>query len=98
LTATIDQIRQRLAALQPLTLEIEDESALHAGHVGARGGGGHYRLAIVAQCFAGRGTLARHRMVYDALGEMMKGQIHALAIRAMTADEAADSSNGRSTA
>jgi BolA family transcriptional regulator, general stress-responsive regulator len=98
LTTTIDQIRKRLDALQPLSIEIEDESALHAGHVGARGGGGHYRLAIVAECFGGRGTLARHRMVYDALGDMMKGQIHALAIRALTAEEAANSSNGRSAA
>jgi BolA family transcriptional regulator, general stress-responsive regulator len=84
----IDQIRERLAALSPITLEIEDESHLHAGHAGARSGGGHYRLRMVSDCFQGHGTLARHRMIYDALGEMMQGPIHALAIKALTAGEA----------
>lgn len=84
----VETIRERLAALSPLLLQIEDESALHAGHAGARGGGGHYRVVIVSECFRGLGKLARHRMIYAALGEMMHGPIHALAIRALTADEA----------
>lgn len=84
----IDQIRERLASLTPLSLEIEDESHLHAGHAGARSGGGHYRLRMVSECFRGHGTLARHRMIYAALGDMMQGPIHALAIKALTADEA----------
>lgn len=86
--STIDQMRQRLAALDPVSLDIQDDSALHAGHAGARSGGGHYRLTIVAERFAGLSTVARHRMIYDVLGDMMRGSIHALAIRAIAADEA----------
>lgn len=85
----IEQMRQRLAALEPLALDIEDESHLHVGHAGARDGGGHYRLHMVSDHFSGHGTLARHRMIYAALGDMMHGPIHALAIKALTADEAA---------
>jgi BolA protein len=85
---TIDLIRERLGVLDPVSFEIEDESALHAGHAGARGGGGHFRLTIVSDRFRGKNTVARHRLIYDALGEMMRGPIHALAIRAMTAEEA----------
>lgn len=84
----VEQIRERLASLAPLSLEIEDESHLHAGHAGARSGGGHYRVRLISDCFRGHGTLARHRMIYDALGDMMQGPIHALAIKALTADEA----------
>lgn len=83
-----DRIRNRLAALQPALIEIGDDSALHAGHAGARSGGGHYSLHIVSAAFEGKNTVARHRMIYAALGEMMKGEIHALAIRAQTAEEA----------
>jgi len=75
------------AALAPEVLEITDQSHLHAGHPGARGGGGHYDLLIVSARFAGRPTVARHRMIYEALGDMMGGEIHALAIRARAPDE-----------
>lgn len=85
---TIDQIRERLAVLDPVSIEIDDDSALHAGHAGARSGGGHYRLTIVADCFQGKNTVARHRLVYDALGDLMRTRVHALAVRALTADEA----------
>lgn len=85
---TIDQIRERLAVLDPISIEIDDDSALHAGHAGARSGGGHYRLTIVAECFQGKNTVARHRLVYDALGDLMRTRVHALAVRALTADEA----------
>ena len=85
---TIDQIRERLAVLDPVSIEIDDDSALHAGHAGARSGGGHYRLTIVAECFKGKNTVARHRLVYDALGDLMRTHVHALAVRALTADEA----------
>lgn len=86
--STADQIRTRLAALQPDTLELEDESERHRGHAGYREGGGtHWRLTIVAQAFAGKPTLARHRMVYQALGEMMQHPIHALAIAARAPGE-----------
>ena len=85
--STIAAIRERLAVLEPQHLEIGDDSALHAGHAGARAGGGHYRLTIVAACFAGLSTLARSRTVYSALGDMMTGEIHALSLSAKTPDE-----------
>lgn len=82
------QIEARLtAALSPQSLHIDDESALHAGHAGARDGGGHYRVEIVAGAFSGKGTLARHRLVYDAVGDLMPSAIHALAIRALAPEE-----------
>ncbi len=84
----IQKIRERLAVFEPLSLDIEDDSALHAGHAGARTGGGHYRLKIVSSAFAGKNTLNRHRMIYHTLGEMMNMEIHALAICAQTAEEA----------
>lgn len=84
----IDEIRDRLAVLAPLSIEIEDDSALHAGHAGAKGGGGHYRMTMVSDAFIGKNTVARHRLIYGALGELMRTRIHALAIRALTAEEA----------
>ena len=81
-------IEQKLAALDPSRLEIADDSALHAGHEGAKEGGGHYRLTIISPQFSGKSTVARHRMIYAALGPMMQQQIHALAIRAYAPDEA----------
>jgi BolA protein len=74
-------------AFEPVTLQVEDESALHAGHAGARSGGGHYRVTIVSAAFAGKNTVARHRLIYAALGDLIPGAIHALAIRASTPDE-----------
>jgi BolA family transcriptional regulator, general stress-responsive regulator len=87
MTDVVSLMRERLAPLQPVTIEIEDESARHAGHEGAKGGGGHYRMRIVAAAFTGKSMLERHRMVYDALGEMMRREIHALTVRAQTPDE-----------
>jgi BolA family transcriptional regulator, general stress-responsive regulator len=81
------EIRERLAVLQPQAIDIEDESARHAGHAGAKGGGGHFRLRIVSTAFAGKSTLARHRMVYDALAELMRRDIHALSVSALTPEE-----------
>ena len=83
---TGDLLAARLASLEPTALEIEDESHRHAGHAGAREGG-HFRVAIVAAVFSGKGTLARHRLVYDAAGDLMRGRIHALSIHARTPDE-----------
>lgn len=82
-----DAIRERLAGLQPLSLEITDESALHAGHEGAKSGGGHYRVTIVSSLFAGQGTVKRHRLIYAALGTLMKREIHAMSITASTPEE-----------
>ncbi|MFZ1910225.1 MAG: BolA family protein [Burkholderiales bacterium] len=82
------RMRQRLAALAPVSLELLDESAKHQGHAGWRPGGNtHWRLTIVAEAFRGKPTLARHRMVYQALGELMDHPIHALAITARAPDE-----------
>jgi BolA protein len=83
-TATrIERMRARLeAALAPERIEIVDDSAKHAGHAGARDGRGHYTVEIVARAFAGKPLLARHRMVYAALGDMMQTDIHALSIKA----------------
>ena len=80
-------IRGRLAALDPQSLDLLDESGLHVGHEGARAGGSHFRLTIVSPRFAGRDTLARHRMIYAALGPLMQREIHALAIQALAPDE-----------
>jgi len=84
---TVEALRERLATLQPLSLAIEDESHLHAGHAGARDGGGHFKLDIVAAAFSGKGTVARHRLVYAAAGDLMRGRIHALSIRAFAPEE-----------
>ena len=84
----IDMIREKLtAALSPEQLDIIDESHLHAGHPGARGGGGHFNVTIVSESFKSESLLARHRMVYDALGDAMKNEIHALSIKANTPEE-----------
>lgn len=80
-------MQERLAALDPQRLEIIDDSAKHAGHEGARSGGGHYRMTIVSARFAGKGTLERHRLIYDALGTMMRREIHALSIKALAPEE-----------
>ena len=84
-----DDIRGRLAALEPQSLELVDESERHHGHAGWKEGGGtHWRLAIVSRRFAGQSAVARHRMVYQAIGELMHNPIHALAIQASTPEEA----------
>lgn len=80
-------IRSRLdQALAPEHLEIVDESPLHAGHAGAKGGG-HFAALIVSARFSGLSGLERHRLVYRVLGDLMPGEIHALSIRALTPDE-----------
>ena len=83
-----DEIRTRLASLAPERLDLEDESERHRGHAGWRDGGNtHWRLTIVSAAFAGKNTVARHRMVYAALGELMQHPIHALAITARAPGE-----------
>lgn len=84
----VERIEARLEPLHARHLVVRDDSALHAGHVGAREGGGHYFVHIVSAAFEGRSTVTRHRMIYDALGDMMKSEIHALAIRAVSPTEA----------
>lgn len=80
------EIRTRLEALSPSSLNLEDESAQHAGHAGASAGG-HYRLTIVSSRFQGLNAVARHRLVYENLGDLMQHGIHALAISAYTPEE-----------
>jgi BolA family transcriptional regulator, general stress-responsive regulator len=83
-----DSIRSRLQALEPLALDLVDESEQHRGHAGYREGGStHWRLSIVSPRFAGKPVVARHRMVYQALGELMQHPIHALAITARSPEE-----------
>jgi len=80
-------IESRLASLDPQSLEIRDESHLHVGHPGARSGGGHFHLVIVSPQFSGKPVQLRHRMIYNALGAMMKREIHALSINAYAPEE-----------
>ena len=88
MNARVEQIRTRLdAVLAPSTLEVEDESHRHAGHPGARDGRGHFRVRVVSAAFRGQSSLARHRAIYAALGEMMQTDIHALAIDARAPEE-----------
>jgi BolA protein len=88
--STIDRptmIRERLTqAFAPETLEIIDESHKHAGHASARGGG-HFAVHIVSPAFAGKSLVQRHRMVYEAMGDLMQQEVHALSIKAETPNE-----------
>jgi BolA family transcriptional regulator, general stress-responsive regulator len=78
-----ERLRQRLELhFSPSVLLIEDESHLHAGHAGAASGHGHFRVRIVAEAFRGMRTVARHRLVYAAVGDLLETDIHALAIDA----------------
>lgn len=77
-------LRERLGAID---VRVEDESARHAGHAGAASGGGHFACRIVAPAFEGKTTLERHRAVYAALGDLMKREIHALALETLTPAE-----------
>lgn len=85
---TTELIKRLLTeAFNPERLDITDHSAVHAGHAGAQSGGGHYHVTLVADAFAGKSLVQRHQMVYKALGDMMKEQIHALGINALSPSE-----------
>lgn len=84
MSTRIEQMTAYLQILQPVSLTIIDESHKHAGHAGAVSGGGHYVLKICSAEFAGKNTMTRHRMIYSALADMMKADIHALTIHAST--------------
>jgi BolA protein len=85
----VPEIRRRLQSLEPLELDVVDESERHRGHAGYREGGNtHWRVEIVSPRFAGASVVARHRMVYQALGNLMNNPIHALAITARAPEEA----------
>ena len=84
----VELIRQRLeTGFSPSHLQVKDQSHLHAGHAGARDGMGHFEVTIVAPDFEGKSRLERHRLVYEALGELMQTDIHALKINAYTPAE-----------
>jgi BolA protein len=90
-TSRLEKIRSQLAKTLPATgVELIDDSHRHAGHAGARDGRGHFRLRIVSDAFAGLRPLQRHQLVYRSLGELMRTDIHALSITALTPEEAAD--------
>jgi BolA family transcriptional regulator, general stress-responsive regulator len=83
-----EAMRQRLQKLEPVRMDLRDESAQHAGHAGARpSGGSHWQLTIVSDAFRGKTPVARHRMVYEALGDLMKRDIHALRIEALAPEQ-----------
>lgn len=86
MTSITDEIRSRLAILDPVLLDIQDDSAKHAGHAGNTGGG-HFNLMIVSSQFCGKSQIIRHRSVYQALEGMIPGRIHALSIQAIATDE-----------
>lgn len=86
-TARIALIRARLEALDPGQLDVGDDSHLHAGHAGAQGGAGHFRVRIVSSRFIGLTRVARHRLVYDRLADLIPSEIHALAVQALTPEE-----------
>ena len=88
MNSRVEMIREKLTkAFSPTQLDIIDESHKHAGHEGAKSGGGHFVAFIVSNAFAGKNPLERHRMVYEALGDAMKTEIHALSIKAYTPEE-----------
>ncbi|WP_394060920.1 BolA family protein [Alcaligenes sp. WGS1538] len=85
MTDSLEQVlRERLQTLEPAELDIINESHLHAGHAGAQGGASHFRVIIASKQFDGISTLARHRLVYDRVHDLMPYPIHALAIQAKT--------------
>lgn len=85
LTALIEaRLREALA---PTELQVWDDSEAHKGHAGAARGGGHFELLITSDRFSGLRPIARHRLVYDALGDLMQSRIHALSINAKTPEE-----------
>jgi BolA protein len=84
----VERIRAALeAALEPIALDISDDSAAHAGHAGALTGKGHFSVRIVAERFAGLPPLKRHRLVYAALEALLATDIHALSIDARAPQE-----------
>lgn len=84
----IEKIRLAIeSALKPSSLDIIDQSHRHAGHAGARDGRGHFDVRVVSELFEGKLPLARHRLVFAAVGNLMETDIHALSIKALSPDE-----------
>ncbi|HIL94070.1 MAG TPA: BolA family transcriptional regulator [Cycloclasticus sp.] len=88
MTNRTDIIKNTLSeSLQPTFIQVLDDSQAHAGHEGAKSGGGHFYLTIVTNDFEGLSRIKRHQLIYKALGDMMKSDIHALSIKAFTPEE-----------
>jgi len=83
---SVNLLRERLYTLQPSKLEIRDDSALHQGHKG-NNGGGHYSVTIESSLFNGKSTIIRHRLVYQAVGDLIPARVHALSINALAPDD-----------
>jgi len=84
----VARIEARLrSALEPTELNVIDDSHLHAGHAGAAGGHGHFTVQLVSERFSGLPVVRRHRLVYEAVGDMMVTDIHALSIQALAPGE-----------
>lgn len=85
---TTELIKKKLTeTIKPEVIELIDDSAAHAGHAGAKNGAGHYYLTIVADAFNDMSMVQRHQLIYQTLGDMMKNEIHALGINALTPSE-----------
>jgi len=82
----VEEITSRLQSLAPSSLQLEDESAMHAGHAGNTGGG-HFKLKITSSHFSEKSQIMRHRIIYQALAELIPSKIHALSIHALAPDE-----------
>jgi BolA protein len=94
---TAERIREQLAVLSPTLVEVEDDSHRHAGHAGAASGGGHYNLYVISAQFQSLTLVARHRLVYAALASLMRREIHALSINALTPEEASATARDESS-
>lgn len=88
MTSTADLIKNRLNDLEPISIDVFDDSAAHEGHTGVKEtGGGHFELAICSKAFTSKNTVQRHRMIYERLSDLMPGTIHALSIHAIAPEE-----------
>ncbi|MDP1765861.1 MAG: BolA family protein [Methylotenera sp.] len=82
----VEEITNRLQTLDPESLEIDDESAMHAGHSG-NAGGGHFKLKITSSHFFKKSPIMRHRIIYQLLADLIPTKVHALSINALAPDE-----------
>lgn len=87
MTDRVANIKAALETISPVHLEITDDSQDHAGHAGAASGGGHFSAVVVAEAFAGKNPVQRHQLVYRALGDLMRTDIHAFSLKAFTPSE-----------
>ena len=86
----VNALRDRFTMhLEPVSMDIKDESSLHVGHAGAAQGGGHFAVKVVSNLFTNKSMLERHRMVYQSVDDLMPEEIHALSIQALTPEELA---------